>query len=679
MTEGKVISGLDAGTAARTDVIPKQDAAGLLPAEHISLADVLGLVQVGDLPDLSGTYATVASLTDYLDKSTYDSNDDGILDASAIPATPESNIYYVGKHGNDADTGTQIGKAFLTFSAALAVAVAGDSIVCLDGGTYAEGITAKDGVEIFAPNATLDVTGSQLVMAEAVITFNTITRASGGNAMVLFDAASGRQKLTATIIDDYGAGIALRFTAPSVPIVRCKELYVRGGGIGIADFTGNLHYHLEDLVDIYLDSAGAIGIQQNAAGNSGIATVQHIVEIDGPHAGTIGVQVNAGTLNLICNEISADTAWDVASDATLNIIGCTTTGTKSGIANATIADTPQSNRNALINGGFAVWQRYADPSVAASIDDADYAADRWKVLSSSGSTTTTAARIAGDTTPYACRLTQTSATARRIGMVQFIEAADCQHLRGQQVTVQARVQCSATATIKIGVLQWAGTEDQPTNDPVSSWAATPTWAASYSLAGSGSVALAANTWSDLRATFTLNSSFSNLAIIVWSSDALAQNATLDLSAIQHERGATATPFEVRPIATELALCKRYYQLAPLPERVLGFRSAISGATNYIRGQGFALGVPMRAVPTVTDSNPTWATANPGTNNQVAFYNDNAAAYTTITSGIFDGVFVQPRADALSFFLQADAFSGSGGDLGLIFFGGSLEIYLDAEL
>jgi hypothetical protein len=193
------------------------------------------------------------------------------------------------------------------------------------------------------------------------------------------------------------------------------------------------------------------------------------------------------------------------------------------------------------------------------------------------------------------------------------------------------------------------------------------------------VALAANTWSDLRATFTLNSSFSNLAIIVWSSDALAQNATLDLSAIQHERGATATPFEVRPIATELALCKRYYQLAPLPERVLGFRSAISGATNYIRGQGFALGVPMRAVPTVTDSNPTWATANPGTNNQVAFYNDNAAAYTTITSGIFDGVFVQPRADALSFFLQADAFSGSGGDLGLIFFGGSLEIYLDAEL
>jgi hypothetical protein len=144
-------------------------------------------------------------------------------------------------------------------------------------------------------------------------------------------------------------------------------------------------------------------------------------------------------------------------------------------------------------------------------------------------------------------------------MVQFIEGQDCQHLHGQQVTVQARVQCSAAATIKIGVLQWAGTEDQPTNDPVSSWAATPTWAASYSLAGSGSVALAASTWSDLRATFTLNSSFSNLAIIVWGSDVLAQNATLDLSAMQIERGATATPFEVRPVGAELALCQRYYE------------------------------------------------------------------------------------------------------------------------
>jgi hypothetical protein len=144
-------------------------------------------------------------------------------------------------------------------------------------------------------------------------------------------------------------------------------------------------------------------------------------------------------------------------------------------------------------------------------------------------------------------------------MVQFIEGQDCQHLRGQQIAVQARVQCSAAATIKIGVLQWAGTEDQPTNDPVDSWAATPTWAASYSLAGSGSVALAANTWSDLRATFTLNSSFNNLAIIVWSSDALAQNATLDLSAVQIERGATATPFEVRPVGAELTLCQRYFE------------------------------------------------------------------------------------------------------------------------
>jgi hypothetical protein len=183
-------------------------------------------------------------------------------------------------------------------------------------------------------------------------------------------------------------------------------------------------------------------------------------------------------------------------------------------------------------------------------------------------------------------------------MVQFIEGQDCQHLRGQQVTVQARVQCSAAATIKIGVLQWDGTEDQPTNDPVDSWAATPTWAASYSLAGSGSAALAASTWSDLRATFTLNSSFNNLAIIVWSSDALAQNATLDLSAMQIERGATATPFEVRPIAAELALCQRYFErqrydrLAPVQAGVCFNADRIIAPLLYAR---------KRVAPTIAES------------------------------------------------------------------------------
>jgi hypothetical protein len=337
-------------------------------------------------------------------------------------------------------------------------------------------------------------------------------------------------------------------------------------------------------------------------------------------------------------------------------------------------------RNALLNGSFAIWQRQSDPATATEYADDEYCADRWYVLTQSNPID--AERIDGDTQRYAARLTQKQATAQQIGLAQIIEGANCRHLRGQEVTFSVRTQCSAAETINIAVLEWGGTEDSVTSDVAASWSGSglPTLATSVTQAGStGQTALSVSTWADVSTTVTLGSSFTNLIIFVWTDTTLSQNTTLDLEAAQLERGATATPFEVRPVGAELALCQRYFQLAPLPERALGFRSAISGSTNYIRGQGFALGVPMRAVPTVTDNNPTWATTNPVTNNEVAFYNDNAAAYTTITSGIFDGVMVQPRADALSFYLQADAFSGSGGDLGLVFFGGAVELYLDAEI
>jgi hypothetical protein len=333
-------------------------------------------------------------------------------------------------------------------------------------------------------------------------------------------------------------------------------------------------------------------------------------------------------------------------------------------------------RNALINGSFAIWQRQSDPATATEYSDDEYCADRWYVLTQTAAID--AERIDGDTQRYAARLTQKQATAQQLGLAQIIEGANCRHLRGQEVTFSVRVRCSAGTTARIAVLEWAGGEDSVTSDVVADWAAW-TLAANVSEPGTTATAsLTANTWTDVEQTVTLGSSFTNLIVLV-RVDALSQNTTLDLEAVQLERGSAATPFEVRLVGAELALCQRYFQLAPLPERMIGFRSAISGSTNYIRTQGLSLSVRMRAVPTVTDSNPTWATTNPGTNNEVAFYNDNAAAYTTITSGVFDGVMVQPRADALSFYLQADAFSGSGGDLGLVFFGGGVELYLDAEI
>jgi hypothetical protein len=88
-------------------------------------------------------------------------------------------------------------------------------------------------------------------------------------------------------------------------------------------------------------------------------------------------------------------------------------------------------------------------------------------------------------------------------------------------------------------------------------------------------------------------------------------------------------------------------------------------------------MPMRVVPTVTDSNPTWATTNPGANNEIAFYNDTAAVYTVATS--FNGITAQVRGDAFSMYVSASSFDGGGGDLGLLFIGRGVGVYLSAEL
>lgn len=68
--------------------------------------------------------------------------------------------------------------------------------------------------------------------------------------------------------------------------------------------------------------------------------------------------------------------------------------------------------------------------------------------------------------------------------------------------------------------------------------------------------------------------------------------TFDLTGVQLERGAVATPFEDRSYGPELALCKRYYQQLFLAQR---FYSAGAGA---VTSCPVAFPVEMRAAPTL---------------------------------------------------------------------------------
>jgi len=72
------------------------------------------------------------------------------------------------------------------------------------------------------------------------------------------------------------------------------------------------------------------------------------------------------------------------------------------------------------------------------------------------------------------------------------------------------------------------------------------------------------------------------------------NATWYITGVQLEEGTVGTPFEHRPIGTELALCQRYYQQGPLT----AFPTVIGSSSTYF-ATNFRFATPMRSTPSST--------------------------------------------------------------------------------
>jgi len=138
------------------------------------------------------------------------------------------------------------------------------------------------------------------------------------------------------------------------------------------------------------------------------------------------------------------------------------------------------------------------------------------------------------------------------------------------------------------IAHWALEDDNDTTPP---YTAGPDSALTWNLVSKNS-------------TFTINESpeYGKHLWIRFSLDTGGDFA--DLDKVQVEEGTVATPFEHRPIGTELALCQRYYEI---------FKNSSGGTQNlylgYQIGSGqawvnspFVYQVIKRATPTVTPSN-----------------------------------------------------------------------------
>ncbi|WP_395055182.1 hypothetical protein [Polaromonas sp.] len=292
------------------------------------------------------------------------------------------------------------------------------------------------------------------------------------------------------------------------------------------------------------------------------------------------------------------TSYDTATGAlVMNIVSVRGSGTKTawvlsqsapgGAAVGVNADVVQLDALTGGVGGGSLSSRnkiigHFDENQRGSTSAADdvYDADRWYVLTESGSVTTAKITDPESGAPWARRLTQPDAAPKPFGYAQIIESKNIRAYRSVAMNFFMRVKPSFAGNVRYAILEWTGTADAVTSDVVLNWASasfTPGgfFIATVNVIKTGTVAPGAATYGEFSDFGVMGSALNNAILVVWTESAQAQNATLELNRPQFEPGVVHTPHEWRP--NEMELCQRY----------LPFWSALGGQSFGGAGLSYA--------------------------------------------------------------------------------------------
>jgi hypothetical protein len=324
--------------------------------------------------------------------------------------------------------------------------------------------------------------------------------------------------------------------------------------------------------------------------------------------------VTANTANTTANGIAgtaasavttANNAVTTANNAVTTANGAVSTANS---ALSTVSGLSGVNLNRIINGNFDFWQR------GTSFTGSEYGADRW--VHRRVGTTHTATRQAftlGQTDvpsepQYFCRtvVSSVAGAANFSRLDQQIESV--RTFAGQQITFSFWAKADTTKNISVQLQQAFGSGGSPSAEvnfgvtKVSigtSWQKVTVTATAPSISGKtlgtgNNDSLVAIIWFDAGSSF--NSATDTLG---------QQSGTFDIAQVQVEAGAAATPFEQRPIGTELALCQRYYQHT-IVVRIGGLSASGIG---FHGGDQFL--TEMRTTPTMVQRSPVYVGGTSG--------------------------------------------------------------------
>jgi hypothetical protein len=335
---------------------------------------------------------------------------------------------------------------------------------------------------------------------------------------------------------------------------------------------------------------------------------------------------------------------------------------------ATVSSTnPIPFRNRIINGGMTLWQRNtASISTTASLYTT---ADRW--CGALGTSGLLLSQWPGPTEalqfPYSLQVT-TSTTTTGVPLVEqrieYLNIPDL--LNGTPVTVSfyAGQPYGTLMPLTVGLYYATAVNNFGTQTlAVAATQNTPTLTT-------------ANLYYTL--SFTLNTSLgaaNGLALRFTTGGASAIGSTVLLTGVQVEKGLLATPFEVRPYGTELALAQRYYYQLTSPTVAAQGSSAvyaIFGTATGITTTAFWLPiqfpVPMRAPNyTVTNSAVSSFQLLPTGTTTITGVGVQSDSYTSVGATLnFVGTNIVPTA---SYIFRTNNLTGSN----VAFFGFSAEL------
>jgi hypothetical protein len=283
------------------------------------------------------------------------------------------------------------------------------------------------------------------------------------------------------------------------------------------------------------------------------------------------------------------TQWVQVSSASTDL---TTYATKTGTTGTVdfssanfIPPVQSGNRNVLINGGMDIWQR----GTSSSTNGAYNSADRWWMYYNAGTATfSRESTVVPTGFQYALKVAQASATASMV-IYQVIETANAVRLAGKTVTLSVYLASTASVTINPDV-SYTTSVDTAVGGSWTNITATP---ASWSIP-SGS------TYARYTATLTIPSTAKSIRI-GFGPASITAGTSFYLTGVQLEEGSTATPFENRPIGTELALCQRYFINIVEPVGTTDFNFPVVRESTTTAVATVFLPVTMRVRPTLVGS------------------------------------------------------------------------------